>query len=215
MVIRNSIFSNTTSPVYLSVTGDAMSMEKTKEYKHMDLKLEGENYIYNWKKLDEITLDIFANYGEDFEALMDVLRVRVAEFFKLVVKDPDNSGFVIKNAAGEDYMNFSFMIVGAWRDNHLEVNPDMPESQRGYDCNTISFDTDDYTCYEIDMKKLQELIDGNMVLNVLCQQFNVDFIENPSYLIATKGENGIYNTSPGETYKIDKETKDKLHGIHK
>lgn len=215
MVIRNSIFSNTTSPIYLSVTGDAMSMEKTKEYKHMDLKLEGENYIYNWKKLDEITLDIFANYGEDYEALMEILRVRIAEFFKLVVKDPDNSNLVIKNTAGEDYMNFSFMIVGVWRDNHLEVNPDMPESQRGYDCNTISFDTDDYTCYEIDMKKLQELIDGNMLLNAICQGFNVDFITNPSYLVATKGEDGVYNTQPGETYQIDQETKDKLHGIHK
>lgn len=214
MVIRNSIFSNNTSPIYLSVTGNALDMEETKEYKHMDLKLEGENYIYNWKKLDEITLDIFANYGEEYEALMDILRVKVAEFFKLVVKDPDNSNFVW-NYGGEDYMNFSFMIVGAWRDNHLEVNPDMPESERGYDCNTITFDTDDYTCYEIDMKKLQELINNNVIYKVACESFNVDFMENPSYLIVTKGQDGVYNTKPGDTYKIDQETKDKLHGIHK
>lgn len=214
MVIRNSIFSNTTSPVYLSVTGNALDMEETKEYKYMDLKLEGENYVYNWKKLDEITLDILANYGDDYEALMEILRVRIAEFFKLVVKDPDNSAFVEK-VAGEDYMNFSFMVVGAWRNNHLEINPDTPESERGSTCNTVSFDTNDYTCYEIDMKKLQEVIDSNIIYRVACEQFNVKFLENPSYLIATKGEKGVYNTKPGETYKIDQETKDKLHGIHR
>lgn len=213
MVIRNCIFSNTIAPVYLSSTGDPTNQDWNENQKYIDLRLEGENYVYNWKQLDEVSLDIFPRYSEELvNQLVNALNSKIAELFKLVTKDPQNSA-LIYHGVSDDYMNFGFVAVGVWRDSKIVANPDIPESEYGVTMSAYIFDEDYYTLNYLNMDKITDFINNNMVFKPICDSIGVDMDKYRSYIITTVGKKGVYNTKPGDTYQINKETKDKLHGV--
>lgn len=213
VVIRNCIFSNTIAPVYLSSTGDATNKERNEEEKYIDLRLEGENYVYNWKQLDEVSLDIFPKYDQAIvNQLVTALNSKIAELFKMVTKDPKNSA-LIYHGVSDDYMNFGFVAVGVWRDSKIVANPNVPESEYGVTTSAYIFDEDYYTLNYLNMDKITDFINNNMVFKTICDSLGIDMGEYKSYIIATVGKKGVYNTKPGDTYQINKETKDKLHGV--
>lgn len=214
LVIKNCIFSNTISPVYIATTGKITDNDANMYDKYIDLRLEGINYVYNWKLLDEVSLDIFPKTDNDIidNGLIPGLNDQIATLFKLVLDDPDNDMLLYHGV--NDYINFGFMFLGIWREPKLSVNPDIPEEEYGINGSTVSFDEKDYTCSMIDMSKLQDWIDNNLIFKPLCESMGIDFETNESYIITPIGKNGLYNTKPGDTYQLDKETKNKLHGIN-
>lgn len=213
VVIRNCIFSNTIAPIYLSSTGDPTSEDRNLNELYIDLRLEGENYVYNWKHLDEVSLDIFPQYDNAMlNSLISALNNKIAELFKLVTKDPKNSA-LIYHGVSDDYMNFGFVAVGVWRDSKIAANPDVPESEYGVTTSAYIYDENYYTMNYLNMDKIADFVNNNLVLKPICDAYKVDFDKNKSYIISTVGKKGVYNTKPGDTYQLNKETKDKLHGV--
>lgn len=213
VVIRNCIFSNTIAPIYLSSTGDPTSEDLNLNELYIDLRLEGENYVYNWKHLDEVSLDIFPQYDNAMlNSLISALNNKIAELFKLVTKDPKNSA-LIYHGVSDDYMNFGFVAVGVWRDSKIAANPDVPESEYGVTTSAYIYDENYYTMNYLNMDKIADFVNNNLVLKPICDAYKVDFDKNKSYIISTVGKKGVYNTKPGDTYQLNKETKDKLHGV--
>lgn len=213
VVIRNCIFSNTIAPIYLSSTGDPTSEDRNLNELYIDLRLEGENYVYNWKHLDEVSLDIFPQYDNAMlNSLISALNNKIAELFKLVTQDPKNSA-LIYHGVSDDYMNFGFVAVGVWRDSKIAANPDVPESEYGITTSAYIYDENYYTMNYLNMDKIADFVNNNLVLKPICDAYKVDFDKNKSYIISTVGKKGVYNTKPGDTYQLNKETKDKLHGV--
>lgn len=214
LIIKNCIFSNTISPVYIGTTGDLINKDENLYHKYIDLRLEGINYIYNWKLVDEVSLDIFPKTNQDIldNQLIPALNDQIATFFNMVLDDPDNEALLYHGV--NDYVNFGFMFLGIWRKQKLEANPDIPIEEYGINGSTVTFDENNISCSMIDMSKLQDWIDNNLIFNPVCKSLGINFVTNESYIITPIGKNGTYNTKPGDTYQLDKETKNKLHGIN-
>lgn len=211
--IKNCIFSNTISPIYLGTTGHAYNKEEDAKTKYLTVKLEGENYIYNWKLLDDVSLNIIPQGGnETLQAIIPAINEKVSDLFRTVMADAENKKLLYSHVKG-DYMNFAFVFVGAWRCQNLQVNPDKPEEECGLTESAIIMDENKFSVHTVNMERVQAYVNNNIIFSGACKALNIDFIANPTDIVLPIGKDGVYNTKPGDTYQLDKETKDKLHGI--
>lgn len=213
VTIKNCIFSNTISPIYLGTTGHPYNAEENARSKYLTVKLEGENYIYNWKLLEDVSLNIIPQGGnETIQKIIPMVNEKVSGLFKTVMADPSNKKLLYSHVKG-DYMNFAFVFVGVWRNQNLQVNPDKPESECGLTESAILMDENKFSVHMIDMSRVQSYIDNNIILKATCDSLNFNFNTYQTDLVLPIGKDGVYNTKPGDTYQLDKETKDRLHGI--
>lgn len=213
--IKNCIFSNTIAPIYLGTTGHAWNADENASNHFLTVKLEGENYIYNWKAIKDVALDIIPNEGNDtLKAIIPAINNLISERFRDVMADPSNKK-LLYNHLGTEYMNFAFIFVGAWRSQNLEFNPNLSDDELGMEHSALVADENKFTVYTVDMQRVQSYIDNNLIFSAACKAMNIDFVKYRSDLVLPVGKDGVYNTKPGDTYQLDQETKDKLHGIGK
>lgn len=237
VTLRNCIFSNIIAPALLSTTSDVTgSVEEKEQACYSLVRLEGNNYVYNWKLLDEVSLDIFPPTGKEaaggaikIDAIVESLRGKLDIYFRDTVRQPANADIVLHHPKG-DYINFGFMVLGVWKDLHLQYNPDpdtlivppdraaIPDPQEGYfrqfyDGFTVLGDPDRTSCFELDMSLVEERLPVEMPLyKVIKPVLTLDFDANKSYLVSALDANGDPLTQPGETYEIDAKTLARLHG---
>ena len=216
VVVNNCIFSNTISPVYLSTRGN-IGLEKTDDniYKYTILRLTGENYIYNWKLIDEVQMDIFPSVDDDkmLNSLIAALNQQVTGYLKEVLSDSSNKQYVYKQIKG-DYVNFACVTLGIWADHQMKINPTDPTvlEEMGEKRSTMFFDENKWYAGELDMSKMQDIIFSKKLYKAALTAMGVDLVNKKSYLVIPRNKDGKYNTQPDETYHIDEKTKKRLRG---
>lgn len=218
ITFRNCIFSNTISPALLSTVADVTdSVENKNKAQFAAFRFEGENYIYNWKQLDEVNLDIFPSISGDYAAAVEQLSARISSLFREVMADPANHHLLYVRADGEQYVNFSFVLMGGWVDTKPVLNP--KEDFEVYMDGLAIFGKEESLELEwIDMSvahnTLLEDPSTKLLYGIIGKEtFNIDLMENPFYFLNLLDENGNYNTQPGETYELDENTIARLHGL--
>ena len=218
LVIRNCIFSNTIAPVYLAPRGN-LELEKTDDdlYKYTILHLEGENYVYNWKLIDEVQMNIFPSTNNEYlNGMLAGLNEKISEYLKEVLEQPSNKKFIYKHPKG-DYLNFGFLTLSIWAEENLYFNPNDPTLEIGERCSAAYFDEKKWLYGRLDFSVVEEIIlerERGIFASLYKQaksKMGIDLVERRTYLMIPQ-ENGEYNTQPGEIYHIDEKTKARLRG---
>lgn len=210
ITIKNCIFSNTISSVFLSTIGDFNGYNEDTgtypDYKYLVLKLEGKNYIYNWKNLSEIRMDIFPEEHEYIALLNDIVSQVIRECFS----DPDNAKFVNTAHVQGATMNLGFVLAGVWYDNNLHVNPTQEELDAGFvpgrDGTTLYMDEDYFFCGDVDVKFINS--EKYKFWRTVLNAYHLDPINNKNYFVLPTDK----ITTPNEKYYLDQKTRDRLHG---
>ena len=220
VVIRNCIFSNTISPVYVGTRGNIeFGATDNSIWRYPALRLEGINYIYNWKVTNEVEMNIFpVSDNEELNSVLATLNVKISEYVYEMLNDVSNKKFVYKHPKG-DYFNFGFFILGIWANHNMKINP-TDTTDLGYKYSAVFFDESKYMCDELNFAVLEDIMlhrEGGLTATLYKyarRQMGIDVIQNKSYLIIPQTPSGEYYTQPNETYQIDKKTKNRLHGIN-
>ena len=214
VTIRNCIFSNSIAPAMLSTIGALdFARDRYDRMYYSRLYLEGTNYVYNWRLLEEVQLDIFPPADEHLAAFISIVGTKISDSVREVMQDEANSTLVYTDVNESKYVNFSFLFLGLWTDPKMQENPDRPlDPKSGM---AVFGQEDSYRLYELDMMAADELFRSNRGLGILydsvAEAFNLDFIANRTYMLDPMSA-GKPNTKPGEKYEIDDKTIARLHG---
>ena len=211
--VKNCIFSNTIAPVGIACGNfdDILARFSGKSGKHSQFgkfELEGTNYIYNWKKLEEVQMDLLPKGLKDdaANALVNqfngILGRVIREAFMQSSKDN-----LYTDENGDDWLNFSFLMIGIWENMNPHFNP----GAMADDGINVFFDPDEYKAPEV-KAYMAPSVAGAMAF---AKMLDVDLEQNKTYHIVCRDKDGVFNTLPGETYTIDKPIYTKLRGIEK
>ena len=209
--IKNCIFSNTIAPVAIACGSFDSVLARFKSGKPESaqfgkFEVEGKNYVYNWKKLDEIQMSLLPRSLDDASAnaLVEYFNGYLGRVIRESFMSSDK-GTLYVDENGEEWLNFSFLMIGVWDNMNPQIN--LPDStEQGIQ---VVFDTDRYQCFEVHAEKAASIPDA---LKRIIKSIGVDLKRNKTYHIVAKDEEGNFNTKPGETYTIDKEIYRKLRG---
>ena len=210
--LKNCIFSNTIAPVGIACSNfdDILDRFSGKEgsdapIRFGKLEIEGQLYIYNWKKLEEVQMNLLPQNLDDprantlVKSFNGVLAKIIQQSF---MKSSQENLYVDKD--GEKWLNFSFLVIGIWAD----MNPSFNEPAT--DGMEIRFNPKKYLALEVMAHKAPAISSGLMRI---AKSIGVDLEKNKTYHINCKDETGKWNTLPGETYTIGKATYDRLNGV--
>ena len=211
--IKNCIFSNTIAPVGIACGNfdDILVRFSGKGGKHSQFgkfELEGNNYVYNWKKLEEVQMDLLPKGLKDeaANALVNqfngILGRIIREAFMQSSKD---NLYVDDN--GDEWLNFSFLMIGIWENMNPYFNPDAIAG----DGLNVFFDPDKYKMPEV-KAYMAPSVAGAMAF---AKMLDIDLEKNKTYHIVCRDKEGVFNTLPGETYTIDKPIYARLRGVEK
>ena len=212
ITVKNCIFSNMLSFAVLLSNG-SVPLPKDENVQYNTLNWQGENYIYNWKKTNEIRLDIIPN-GVLGDAYLDLalaeLNDKLSESARLSFEKGRNTDFIVEHE-GSKYVNMGGFCISFWTDLNTKENEPhtigadgKPYLGDGFHLNYDKRNTS-YMWLELNTTNLGKLT------KALARDLNID-VTKPCYMIMNKGENGKYNTLPGEKYAMDDSTYAKLHG---
>ncbi|MBO4534614.1 MAG: hypothetical protein J5755_01600, partial [Clostridia bacterium] len=214
VTIRNCIFSNSIAPALLSTVGNLdWARDRYERLGYSSLTLQGNNYVYNWRRLEEVQLDIFPPADIGLGAIMSIVGDKLSMSVREVLMDEVNSTVVYTDVTEDKYVNFSFYFLGIWADNNMQDNPDVPwDHSAGI---AIRGEEGNYRLYELDMTAADEFFRSNRGLGFLfdsvSESFGLDLAGHKSYIVDPM-TNGKANTKPGEKYEIDDKTIARLHG---
>ena len=208
--VRNCIFSNTIAPVGI-VCGNfddllaRFSGKSSARATFGAFELEGNNYVYMWKKLEEVQMDLLPRSLEDSDAnalvntFSGVLSKIIREAF---LKSDASNLYVDEN--GDKWLNFSFLVLGIWEDMNPEFNAAEPTGTG------VSVRFDPERCIAPEVKAYQ----APSVAGVMsfARLIDVDLEVNKTYHIVARDQEGSFNTMPGETYTIDDSIYARLRG---
>lgn len=204
VTINNCIFSNSISMTGTVSNGD-FPMEEGAEVRYNQVNWTGENYIYNWKKVDEIRLDIIPRglmKNDLLDTLLDSANDKLSECARVSFNDRMNSELVVKD--GEDsYVNMGIYFMGFW----APVNPIINKERANVtDGTALRLDGTYASFTELKLNSTPLGTVRAMLTDLL--DFNA-----PGYMLTNYNkEDGTFNTAPGETYKLDMKTYEKLKG---
>ena len=173
LTVNNCIFANSLAPAIMFtppfLTGNVQNPEM------MGLKITGQNYIYNWKKIKDINLAILEPSTLP-GGLADAVNKDINAMFKKVLEREEFDDMKVKNretgsARNEDYINLSICILGLWYD--AETVP-------------IEYDTNLWRDSYTDVSDL-----GGIVAMIANHDIR---------LLMNYSDNEEFNTMPGEKY---------------
>jgi len=211
VTVKNCIFSNMLSFAVLLSNGSLPP--KGEIIKYNTLEWLGQNYIYNWKKTDEIRMDVIPEGVMDDDKLNKVLaglNNLLTDSARMSFLKGRNSDLIVKQY-GESYVNMGVMCMAFWADLNTLVNEPrkIGEDGRPYveDGFAVTFDPRyaSYLPVEMYTKNL-----GTILIEAL-KEAEID-VTRQCYMITNRGENGEYNTMPGDKYSMDESTYSKLRG---
>lgn len=203
--VKNCIFSNTIAPigVILGELNKVMEFKKNYTLKPSKIVFEGDNYMYNWKKVDEIRMDMLPSVPDNptFNALVYQFNNILSDFLRSVFTLKVNSD-ILYYYDGSNYVNLGFLLLGLWYDANPQLNPDS-FSEEGVN---IIMDENKYWMKKMDISGMP------IIQNPIINRVGI-LPENYAYIINQRDSTGKYNTQPGETYNIDSSTYNRLHGV--
>ena len=209
--LRNCIFSNTIAPVSIACGNfddilDRYSGKKTLKAQWGTFELEGNNYVYNWKKLEEVQMNILPKGldNNNANALVDMFNGYLSKVIReaFMSSDPENL-YVDKN--GDAWLNFSFLMIGVWDNMNPQFNA--PESEE-YGIK-VNYDEKQYQSWEVYADKAPSI---GAFLKKAMKAIGVDLNKNKTFHVIAKDSKGKFNTKPGETYTIGEELYSRLRG---
>lgn len=211
LTVKNCIFSNSIAPAILTTCGVFLSDKDTRSNtKYFTFRMEGENYVYNWKKIDEeFRLDIIPTMNVAYKeqlALYEALNSEMANWFLLASKDEHNEDSFYNNLKGQ-YFNFGFLFLPLWVPNYTEINPD-PEHYYNEGISVVG----DSEKIRLDTITLNNELTNSSIVKGIVKLYGICLIDYPMEILLPKGEEDGYNTMPDETYELNEETIAKLHG---
>lgn len=214
LTIRNCIVSNTIAPAMLATAGMLdYTMEELANLNYSRIRLEGENYIYNWKRIEELEVNIFPPADDSINAILEIVGNKISGSVQEVIKDEANAALVMTDVTGEKYINFSFLLFGFWTNYKMKENPAQELDPTEGFC--VYGNKDYYRLVELDMKNAEAYFRSQLSwsYNVIMKSYPmISFTDNPCYMLDPLGVGGKPNTKPGETYEIDDKTIARLHG---
>ena len=231
--IRNCIFSNTIAPVGIACGNfdDILDRFGNKnkgaiQSRFGTLELEGTNYIYNWKLLKEVQMNLLPQNLENDTAaewvgvFNDLLGNVIQDAFEmsdinnLYVENIDEYRSLTRLLDRKDYLenhawlNFSFLMIGIWDDIDPSVNgKPAVEDKEGKGIKVV-YDEESYQTAEVRAQDAPS-VSGFMGL---AKRIGVDLEVNRTFHVVCRDKGGLFNTMPGETYVIGPETYARLRG---
>ena len=184
VTIKNCIFSNIIAPIVTMYTYFDLNNTEPLD-KYATLNLLGTNYVYNWKEIQNIQVDIIPSgslpngYADIFNAQINKTvrqELKQAKFDEIKVEGKDPlTGF------NKTYINFSILIIGVWRDASAF---------------NLNYDDEEFKNIEIDVSETDIGAILGAGLNKSC------------YLLTSN--NNL--TAPNETYDLNEITLKRLRG---
>ena len=225
--IKNCIFSNTIAPVGIACGNfndilARFSGKKGVKSQYGTFELEGKNYVYNWKKLKDVQMNLLPRNLENKNAntlvgeFNDKLGKIIKEAFEmsdlknLYVEDEEEYNRQKRMIDKMDYLeehsylNFSFLMIGIWDDMNPQFN-NPSSTEKGI---KINFDADQYKAVKV-AADMAPSISG---LLGFAKMLDVDIEKNETYHIICRDKEGKFNTKPNETYTIGPEIYARLRG---
>ena len=225
--IKNCIFSNTIAPVGIACGNfddilDRFASKNGLSSQFGKFELEGTNYIYNWKMLKEVQMNLLPQNLENDtaaswvgifnEKLGKIIQeaFEMSEIENLYVEDIEEYNSLTKFLDRKDYLekhawlNFSFLMIGIWENMNPQVNPTDP-SERGI---KVVFDEEQYQMIKVRAEDAASI--GGLL--GIASTFGVDLETNETFHIVCRDKGGLFNTKPGETYTIGPEVYARLRG---
>lgn len=207
ITIKNCIFSNIISTAFMSMCsgfpGSLQDAKKSREnVKYFTLRLEGDNYFYNWKDINDLQLKIIP----DAYAPLNVINGSIAEWVRFAVYNhPDAENNIYDTLKG-DYVNLAVVLLALWVDNNAVMNP--PEEHFYHEGISIVADTDKYRLENVDLDKYPI----NTMLKSILNNYDIRLMKSPTNVVFAKGNKRGFNTAPDETYEINAQTLARLRG---
>ncbi len=178
LTVRNCIFANSLAPAIMVTPPFITNGEKAyanPDPELLDINIEGQNYIYNWKKIKDIDLALLEE-GTLPGGLSQSVNNQINDVFKQVLAREEFDDIKVKNretgsARNEDYVNLTFCAFGVW-----------------YDATKIPMDynTTEWKTIEADIKSTGSAISV--------------FSKYPMQLLMNYSSEEKFNTMPGENY---------------
>ena len=202
--VHNCIFSNSISLTGLVVNG-GFPVAKNAPVNYNAFSWTGNNYIYNWKKTEEIRLDIIPSgilNDKTMEALMTMLNNKLNECARTSMIGDMNAG--IKYKKGKDtYANLGILFIDYWRPIHFIINEPREKTTDGLKLE-INCETASLVPFKMSLVSL-----GEIAKRLASTMLDLD---HANMMLTNKSQDGSYNTEPGESYKLDQKTFDRLRG---
>jgi len=208
LTIRNCIFSNLVGPALLSTCGDCPPPSKDPVTKFLTVRFEGENYVYNWKNMDELRMDLIPNSLFE-QSLVESINKYLAGMIKEALEDPINEDILVHDVNTKTYFNFGFVFIGMWKNLNFESGTDRADYTEG-----VNVKGENYRVFDLNYENCLKDSAGLLVKTAIKNILYID-LEDPdmqSKIVTPVGSNGEYNTSKSDSYTLNKETLKKLHG---
>ena len=209
ITVNNCIFSNSISMTGL-VSNGTFPLGKNEVVRYNTFRWTGVNYVYNWKKTEEVRLDIIPTgvmKNEALDAVLDKVNDKLSECARLSFKMGNNADFVVLQDK-DKYVNMGVMFMNFWVEDGWTAEKNMfvnrPREQVT-DGLQILFDEEYASLLSLEMETAPL-----GALELAASKFLE--LENPLYMLTDRTAEGEYVTAPGETYKLDEKTYAKLRG---
>ena len=210
--LKNCIFSHTIAPVAIACGNfndvlskfDDSAEGSSAEKQFGTFELEGQMFVYNWKKLEEVQMSILPQKLKNKNANIlvgnanDMLATVIQQAF--MCSSLDNL-YIDENE--NQWLNFSFLVLGIWENMDPKFNNDNPNA-KGI---TVKYTPNYFTYAEV----RADLAPYVSTAKLLFQSI-IDLDVNKTYHIVGKDGKGDWNTYPGETYEINDITRARLLG---
>ncbi len=179
LTVRNCIFANSLAPAIMVTPPFIGNMEKhvyaDPDTELMDVKIEGKNYIYNWKKIGDIDLALLEKNSLPGN-MSTTINGEINDVFRSVLAREEYDDLKVKNretgsARKDDYVNLTFCAFGIW-----------------YDASKVplNFNQNEWKVINIDPKEM-----GGIVGTIG---------KNSMQLLMNYSSDETFNTMPGENY---------------
>lgn len=203
VVVNNCLFSNTLSSVAMVSNGSFPSEADSVRYN--TLTWTGVNYIYNWKKADEIRMDIIPENilkNPALNALLREVNGKLTESARNSFVKTTNDG--LTRTVGKDkYVNLGVLCLSAWSDLKLIENGSRENVTDGF---LLNIDPKYSSCLEFKLSTV-----NIRALSSTLKKLGLN-LSRTTYMITNKNENGEFSTAPKEKYNLDEKTYMKLRG---
>ncbi|MBO4472675.1 MAG: hypothetical protein J5765_02575 [Clostridia bacterium] len=211
VTVNNCIFSNSISMPGL-VSNGTFPLGKNEVVEYNAFHWTGRNYVYNWKKIDEVRLDIIPTgvmKNESLDTVLEKVNDKLSECARISLKMPENADLVVRHKLEkEKYVNMGVMFMNFWAEKDWTPEEKIilnKPREKITDGMLITFDESTTSLLELEMETAP--------LGAIATLANAFLdLEKPLYMLMDKNADGEYLTSPGETYKLDEETYAKLRG---
>ena len=207
VTINNCIFSNSISMTGIVSNGDFPAKEGD-VVRYNQVAWTGDNYIYNWKKVDEIRLDIIPRglmKNDQLDKLLEGVNDKLSECARVSFGKSMNASLVVQQ--GDDtYVNMGMYFMGYW----APVNPIINKERSSITEGTALRLEGTYAAFtELKLNSTPLGVARSWASELL------DFDAKSYMLTNLNEEDGTFNTTPGETYKLNKNTYERLKGRSK